>query len=129
MIDMNIEWKEYLRIQKAIYGHRIDKIIQVVSEHTQMTDKEIRSKRRYRDVVRARRLAQFLIRENTPCTLSVIGELTGNGRPWDHASVLHNINVQKGLITLCHRNGDLVYPEAKAEIDELRCKVKTALLK
>lgn len=69
-------------------------IIKVVSDHLDVTEKEMFSIHRYRRLVEARQLSMFLIRKHTRRSFKEIGLLFG-GR--DHTTAIHSIQHVKDL--------------------------------
>ena len=65
-------------------------IIEVVSEHFQISLDQMISKNRSKDIARPRQIAMFLCNTMTDATLEGIGQLL-NGR--DHSTILHGRNV------------------------------------
>ncbi|MDO9364634.1 MAG: helix-turn-helix domain-containing protein [Sphingopyxis sp.] len=91
-------------------------ILRLVYEHTGISQREIKSDRRTRDVVRPRMIACWLMRRCTTLSLPVIGRKLG-GR--DHTTVLHAVRVIDALRT---EGGDI-----RELTDMLRRKVEEAL--
>jgi chromosomal replication initiator protein len=63
-------------------------IIEVVSEHCQISLEEMMSKKRSSDIVRPRQIAMYLCKEMTDSTLDYIGSLLG-GR--DHTTIINGV--------------------------------------
>lgn len=61
-------------------------IIRIVSDYTNITPEDLRSKVRERNIVEARQLAMFFIYKNTPLTLKRIGMEFNR----DHSTVIHS---------------------------------------
>jgi chromosomal replication initiator protein len=66
----------------------IDRIQETVSEYYNVSLEDMKGKRRDKHIVFPRQVAMFLIREETPSSLPVIGQTFG-GR--DHTTALHSI--------------------------------------
>ena len=64
-------------------------IIDVVTEHFQITVDQIRSKSRTSDIARPRQIAMYLCKKMTDAPLETIGSLLG-GR--DHSTVIHGVD-------------------------------------
>jgi chromosomal replication initiator protein len=67
----------------------IDRIQQVVSNYYNLSLEDMKGKRRDKHIVLPRQVAMFLVREETPSSLPVIGQSFG-GR--DHTTALHSID-------------------------------------
>ena len=67
-------------------GTRIEQVLQATATYHQLSLDDLLSKRRTKDVVRARQIAMYLAREETDASLPQIGEALG-GR--NHSTVLH----------------------------------------
>jgi chromosomal replication initiator protein len=67
----------------------IDRIQEVVADYYQLTVEELKSKRRDKHIVFPRQVAMYIVREETPSSLPVIGQAFG-GR--DHTTALHSID-------------------------------------
>jgi chromosomal replication initiator protein len=67
----------------------IDRIQNVVSSYYQVSIEDMKGKRRDKHIVFPRQVAMFLVREETPSSLPVIGQAFG-GR--DHTTALHSID-------------------------------------
>jgi chromosomal replication initiator protein len=80
----------FVTVGRAIIRPRltISRIQQVVAEHFEIPEFEMRSCRRFRDVARPRQIAMYLARELTPKSLPDIGRRFGNR---DHTTVIHAI--------------------------------------
>lgn len=91
-------------------------ILRLVSEHTGVSQRDIKSANRTAAVVRPRMIACWLMRRCTPLSLPVIGRKLG-GR--DHTTVLHAVRVIDALRAESEEVAELT--------DMLRCKVKEAL--
>ncbi|HET7524238.1 MAG TPA: chromosomal replication initiator protein DnaA [Acidimicrobiales bacterium] len=85
----------------------IDHIQEVVAEYYNVSLEDMKGKRRDKHIVFPRQVAMFLVREETPSSLPVIGQAFG-GR--DHTTALHSI--------------DKITNEAK-EDDRLRAELQT----
>jgi chromosomal replication initiator protein len=66
----------------------IDRIQETVAEYYQVSLEDMKSKRRDKHIVFPRQVAMFVVREETPSSLPVIGQAFG-GR--DHTTALHSI--------------------------------------
>ncbi|MGH7911414.1 MAG: chromosomal replication initiator protein DnaA, partial [Candidatus Dormibacteraceae bacterium] len=66
----------------------IARIQQVVSDYYQISLEDLKSKRRDKHIVLPRQVAMYLIREETPSSLPVIGQAFGR----DHTTALHSID-------------------------------------
>ncbi len=67
----------------------IERIQQAVADYYQLTVEDMKGKRRDKHIVFPRQVAMFLVREETPSSLPVIGQAFG-GR--DHTTALHSID-------------------------------------
>lgn len=65
-----------------------DSIIKIVSEHMNISEDDIRSKKRSQDIATARQIVMYLCREYTVLALKSIGNAVGGK---DHATVLNGI--------------------------------------
>lgn len=86
-----------------------DGIIRTVAEYYKVTEADIVSQKRNREVARARQVAMYLIRETTQMSTTRIGEMFG-GR--DHSTVMY----------ACDKIQEMAENDAalKRELDELR---------
>ncbi len=66
----------------------IDAIQRVVSDHYNISPEDMKGKRRDKHIVFPRQVAMYIVREETPSSLPVIGQAFG-GR--DHTTALHSI--------------------------------------
>ncbi|HAU98806.1 MAG: Chromosomal replication initiator protein DnaA [Microgenomates group bacterium GW2011_GWF2_45_18] len=71
-------------------------VIRAVAEQFHITTKSLKGPARSKELVRARHIAMFLLREESEITLQDIGEMF-NGR--DHTSVMHAVEKVKTQIT------------------------------
>jgi chromosomal replication initiator protein len=75
----------------------VDNIIRVTSEYFALTPNDLKGKKRSQNIVLARQLAMYIVREMTDYSTTEIGQDFG-GR--DHSTVIHSIDKIKGkLIT------------------------------
>jgi len=89
-----LEDQQYQRI--VIDGHGIDTftIATIVEAITSITVEQMKSKRRYRELVEARQLAMFFAKQYTKDSLKTIGYFFG-GR--DHSTVIHALKTMEDL--------------------------------
>jgi hypothetical protein len=124
---MKAELNESTRIQVAIFKPRINIIQQVVCNYYELPLKLSEARTRKKESIKARQRIHFLCREYVPhCPLSIVGLLTGNGKAWDHSSVCHSASEVYKILNFRTRGGELVYPKATEEVNELRGLIKTA---
>ncbi len=88
----------------------IDYILDLVSEHFEVSVDTLQSKTRKRHVVIARQMSMYLIQKLTDQTLKTIGETLG-GR--DHSTVIHAVKTIRDLIET-----DLLIKEAQEELEK-----------
>lgn len=88
-----------------------ESLIKQVAEYYQVTEADMTSQRRNREVAKARQVAMFLIRELTQLSTTRIGELFG-GR--DHSTVMY----------ACEKVADLENTDAKIKEDLTRLRGK-----
>jgi chromosomal replication initiator protein len=67
----------------------IERIQEVVADYYQLSVEDMKSKRRDKHIVFPRQVAMYIVREETPSSLPVIGQAFG-GR--DHTTALHSID-------------------------------------
>jgi chromosomal replication initiator protein len=67
----------------------IERIQEVVADYYQLSVEDMKGKRRDKHIVFPRQVAMFIVREETPSSLPVIGQAFG-GR--DHTTALHSID-------------------------------------
>ena len=67
----------------------IERIQEVVADYYQLSIEDVKSKRRDKLIVFPRQVAMYIVREETPSSLPVIGQAFG-GR--DHTTALHSID-------------------------------------
>jgi len=88
---------ELLTNTKVVYNESIsdevkaDHIIRVVSNLSGIPISTMLSSNRHRSVVIARQVAIYLIKDNTHYSLSCIGQIVSNGKPKNHATVIHSV--------------------------------------
>lgn len=88
---------ELLTHTKVIYDEsisdqqKVDSIIRTVSDLSGIPMSTMLSANRHSKVVIARQVAIYLIKENTNLPLSRIGEVISNGRPKNHATIIHSV--------------------------------------
>ena len=92
--------KERLDIKNQI--KLADSIVEKVAAYYGMSNEEIRGKSRKRELVKARWLAMYFIRQKTDYTLNAIGDMFGR----DHTTVIHALETIKDIMTL-HYETDL----------------------
>lgn len=74
----------------------IEKVLNVVSQYFNITNEDLMSPSRKRQIVQARQIAMYMSRNLTSSSLSTIGEVIGGK---DHATVLHSCNTVSDLMT------------------------------
>ncbi len=85
-----------------------DLIVKVVSEHMNISEEDIRSKKRSQDIATARQIVMYLCREYTVLALKSIGNAVGGK---DHATVINGIKrIEEKIIS---------DPSFKASIDTI----------
>lgn len=127
---MKAVMNDQVRIQVAVYGPKVKIIQTVVCEYfgipIELSQKHIRKG----TSIYARKRIHYLCRIFVNhCPLSVIGLLTGNGQPWDHASISNSYRNTKKELEMRNPKGYLVYPEVHGEIQTLSLRVKHELEK
>jgi len=90
-ISINLTRSVLKNIMGVDVSNRITfkRIIDITSKEMQVTQKQILSKHRSKDIARARQVVMYLTRELTDLPLSLIGKKIGNR---DHATVIHGHN-------------------------------------
>lgn len=94
----------------------IDKVIKVVSNCTNIKYELIIKRSRKREIIRARQLLQYFLYDIKQLKLSLaeIGILTSDSSPYNHATVLHNIEVIENDI-----NYDIILKTQFEEINKM----------
>jgi len=73
-----------------------DSIVEKVAAFYGMSNSDIRGKCRKRELVKARWIAMYYIREKTDFTLNTIGDMFGR----DHTTVIHALETIKDIMSL-----------------------------
>jgi len=60
------------------------------------------------------------------CPLAVIGYITGNGSPYDHATVSHSCREVSNKLTAKNHRKELTYPDVLGEMIVLKERVERA---
>lgn len=66
-----------------------DKIILIISEHYNVSVEDIKSKKRKKDIAKARQIAMYFMRESLGMAFMAIGEVFGGK---DHTTVMHSVS-------------------------------------
>ena len=66
-----------------------DKIISIISEHYNVSVEDIKSKKRKKDIAKARQIAMYFMRESLGMAFMAIGEVFGGK---DHTTVMHSVS-------------------------------------
>jgi|14_taG_2_1085336.scaffolds.fasta_scaffold71310_1 chromosomal replication initiation ATPase DnaA len=88
---------ELLTHKKVVYDQavsddqKVDSIIRTVSDLSGIPMSTMLSANRHSKVVIARQVAIYLIKENTHLSLGRIGEVISNGKPKNHATIIHSV--------------------------------------
>lgn len=88
---------ERLTHTKVIYDESVSdkekaqRIIYTVSELSGVPVSTMLSANRHRSVVVARQVAIYLIKDNTHYSLQQIGQMVSNGKPKNHATMIHSV--------------------------------------
>jgi chromosomal replication initiation ATPase DnaA len=88
---------ERLTHTKVIYdesvsdNQKVERIMTTVSELSGVPVSTMLSANRHRSVVVARQVAIYLIKDNTHYSLSRIGHIVSNGKPKNHATIIHSV--------------------------------------
>jgi len=91
----------------------IDNIIRVTAEYFGLTPNDLKGKKKSQNIVFARQLAMYIVREITDYSTTEIGQDFGGK---DHTTVMHSINKIKGKL--------LTDPTLEPTIDNLRRSIK-----
>lgn len=85
--------------REALFGvdAKVNRIIEKVASYYSITETQMKSKSRRRQVVTARHLCIYFLRLNTQLSLKYIGNLFG-GR--DHTTVLNSLSVVKSQLSI-----------------------------
>lgn len=70
-------------------GIMLDKVLKTVGRYYSVSIKELKSKRRYKNIAIIRQITFYLMKKLTFCSLKTIGEFVGKR---DHSTVLHSIH-------------------------------------
>jgi len=65
------------------------KVVKTVADFYQVSQKELKGKRRTKEIAQARQVTMYLLRTKAGCTLTEIGDILG-GR--DHSTVIHGVD-------------------------------------
>ena len=88
---------ELLTHTKVVYDEsisdqqKVDSIIRTVSDLSGIPMSTMLSANRHSKVVIARQVAIYLIKENTNLPLTKIAEVISNGKPKNHATIIHSV--------------------------------------
>ncbi len=92
-------WTQPIMKEKSGLKAQIEKaeiIIAKVATFYGMANKDIRGKCRQRELVKARWIAMYFIRQQTDFTLKTIGDMFGR----DHTTVIHALETIKDIMSL-----------------------------
>ena len=113
--------------QSAIYRTRFEIIQQVVADYFGCTVANTQRKDKPQCVVDPRRYIQYFAwKKLKGCTLATIGAMSGNGKPFNHATVRHNRLKVIQDMNLRDSRGRNVNPEVIEIVDELDRKIEMA---
>ena len=122
---MKAEQTEANRVQVAVYKPKADRIQRIIADYFGIPIHDIQKHTRKGSSLTARRYAHYFCKKLMPaCSLHVIGILTGNGRPYDHATIHHSIKKINEGLSLTNRNGQLIYPDVLHDVNGLKRKLK-----
>jgi len=93
----------------------VETILEAVAKYYKVTTDQILGKSRRQELVRARFMASYFLRELTTLSLKSVGAIMG-GR--DHTTILHAIEQISSLMD--------VYPEVVQESEQIREAISTA---
>ncbi len=88
---------ELLTHTKVVYDEsisdqqKVDSIIRTVSDLSGIPMSTMLSANRHSEVVIARQVAIYLIKENTNLPLTKIAKVISNGKPKNHATIIHSV--------------------------------------
>ena len=101
---------------------KVETIMQVVADHFELQVEQIKNHDRHQELVRARQMIHYLSRELTKGKVSYqrIGKWTGNGKAWDHATVMHSIKTVDDTISRVTCRGEYVYQDYREDYREIK---------
>jgi chromosomal replication initiation ATPase DnaA len=88
---------ERLTHTKVIYdesvsdNEKVERIMTTVSQLSGVPVSTMLSANRHRSVLVARQVAIYLIKDNTHYSLARIGHIVSNGKPKNHATIIHSV--------------------------------------
>ncbi len=85
---------EYLH-EAGSFEYTVKRIIEVVSSHYGITEQQLKSRARRRDIVLPRQICMYFIRNKTSIGLRNIGKFFGG---CDHTTVIHSAKTVSNLI-------------------------------
>lgn len=114
---MTQEDQNYIRINTAIYGERVRALQTVTAKHFNMNVEALTKHCRRREIVTARYITYYLCRKLFQgASLKIIGILTGNGKAFDHAAVLHGVKKIDTLMNFRNKQGAYIYPSLRRDV-------------
>lgn len=99
----------------------VDRIIDAICEVTDVSQEQLLSSSRLRNLVISRQIASYLISKYTSNSLAAIGRIISSGKPKTHANIIHSIKqvendywakekhgVSTDTYKICERVADMV---------------------
>ena len=109
------------RVSIGVYKPMIQRIQKAACDYYGVDVKVSQQHTRKDESMRVRQVIHYLCRELYPnCFLHIIGTLTGNGRPFDHSTVINSHRVISNDLNSRTAKGNITYPELHAAIKEIR---------
>jgi hypothetical protein len=121
---------DHERVISAIYRPRVQAIEKAIHQHYGTTPSGIRSRNRNKEVREPRQVLQYELRRICPLMpLAMIGSYTGNGKPWNHATIIHSCNKVLEDMTAKTKKGNYINPEFREHILSLEAKIDILILR
>ena len=118
---------------REVYNASVDKafedmaniVMQTVADYWGVTIDDIKHSVRDKGVIIMRHETQYLMKKLIPkIPLACVGRFTGNGKPKDHATVLHAFRKVSRELEATTMKGRPAYPDLHERIDDLTMRIK-----
>lgn len=121
MNSPSVRSDELKNYQREVFSGRIAVIRDYVAREYGMPSDSLNEHTRKRTVSEPRQIIQYLTRDLMPkCPLWLIGEATGNGKAFDHTTVLHSYNLVRIRMITKNTRGNYIDPEFRDMILRMR---------
>lgn len=125
---MTTKMNEDTRVKMAVYGQKIEAIMQAIADYYKIPVSEIGTRKRVPGIVKARRRVSFYVKEYiVNCPLGLVGYMINKKYPFDHASIISYNKKHRQEMNLKRRDGSYVYPELQLEDFKIRALIEKSL--